>query len=496
MIVRERTRLGARTGRQGALRTLIGGAGRAGRVVARDLRHAPEFGLAPIGFLDDGHRRAVAGLRVLGSLDDLARVAEERDVDVVVLAIPGLPPQRIRELAATAASAGVRVRYLPTFLAAIERDARLEDLRDLQLDQLLGRSERRVVRRSSRSVVEDKTVIVTGAGGSIGSELCRQIKAFGPKDLFLLDHDESNLHTLQMELEGKGLLDGHDVIIADIRDAGRIDQLFGEIRPDVVFHAAAHKHLPLLELHPCEGVKTNVLGTKIVADAAIRANAQIFVGISTDKAADPRSVLGATKRLAELLLGRYPASPTTFSSVRFGNVLGSRGSLLSVLGEQIRTGGVVTITHPDVSRFFMTIEEAAGLVIEAAGMAESGRTFVLDMGEPIEIVELVHRYADLLHVSEDDFTIEYTGLRPGEKLTEDLFGRAEEVISTPHPKIWATGSDRGADLDRRLDELFRVAAANDGPEVRRMLQELVPEYVPVASQDDVPALAAPYPDGF
>jgi FlaA1/EpsC-like NDP-sugar epimerase len=252
----------------------------------------------------------------------------------------------------------------------------------------------------------------------------------------------------------------------------------------------------LLELHPCEGVKTNVLGTKNVADAAVRAGVDTFIGISTDKAADPRSILGATKRLAELLLHRYGAGSTRFSSVRFGNVLGSRGSLLTVLGEQIRNGGVVTITHPDVKRFFMTIEEAAGLVIEAANMADGGATFVLDMGEPVAIVDLVQRYADILHVASEDLMIEYTGLRPGEKLEEDLFGRAEEPVRTIHPKIWATHDRSHVDMDERLDQLFALAAVNDGDGVRRLLSELVPEYDTGGSREDAPALAAPYPDDF
>ena len=352
-----------------------------------------------------------------------------------------------------------------------------------------------MVRSDARAGIEGKVVLVSGAGGSIGSELCRQIRAFAPRELYVLDHDESNLHTLQMELDGRALLDGHDIVIADIRDAERIEQVFSEVRPDIVFHAAAHKHLPLLEQHPCEGVKTNVLGTKNLAEAAVHAGTRTFVLISTDKAADPVSILGATKRLAEIVLTLYAAEPTRFASVRFGNVLGSRGSLLSVFEEQVRRGGTVTITHPEVTRYFMTIEEAAGLVLEAGAMAEYGETFVLDMGEPIEIVQLAYRYAEQLHIRPDDLTIRFTGLRPGEKLHERLFGGAEDAIPTGHPRIWATRNPIAPpDLETSLDALFTYANANRSSEVRRWLQELVAEYEPEPAGE--PAMAAPYPDGF
>jgi FlaA1/EpsC-like NDP-sugar epimerase len=481
----------------GSRRCLIVGAGRAGRVIARDLHRLPEFGLDPIGFLDDHERWRVGGLPVLGHLADFTRIAEEHDVDVVILAIPGLFEDEIQRLTDSAAAIGVSVRYLPSFLAVIERDAHLSDLRDLRVDQLLGRQERRLVHTGSRSVVQDKVVLVTGAGGSIGSELCRQIKAFGPRALYLLDHDESNLHALQMELEGRAMLDGQELIIADIRDRDRIYQIFHDVHPDVVFHAAAHKHLPLLELHPCEGVKTNVQGTKNLADAATAVGTGTFVNVSTDKAADPVSILGATKRLGEIVVQRASVGPTRFASVRFGNVLGSRGSLLTVLGQQIRDGGTVTITHPDVTRFFMTIEEAAGLVVEAGGMADHGETFVLDMGEPVRIVDLTYKYAAQMHVSPDSLTIEYTGLRPGEKLNEALFSVHEERISTSHAKIWATRNPTvPASVDEQVDELIALAGANRGAEVRALLGELVTEYEPRTEQAEAPVFAAPYPDGF
>ncbi len=414
------------------------------------------------------------------------------------MAIPSLPTSGIRRLAQMAAAAGASVRYLPSFLAAMERDARISDLRRLRIDRLLGRHEVHVVRSASRAMVAGKRVLVTGAGGSIGSELCRQIKGFEPEVIYVLDHDESNLHRLQMQLNGKALLDSDDLIIADIRDRNRMRRLFSALRPQVVFHAAAHKHLPLLERHPCEGVKTNVLGTKHLVEAAIESGVECLILISTDKAADPISVLGATKRLAEMVLQHYSNQGVQLASVRFGNVLGSRGSFLSVLSEQIENGEEITVTHPDVTRFFMTIEEAAGLVIEAAGMASAAETFVLDMGEPVRIVDLVKNYAEQVHLTGDQLRICFTGLRPGEKLNEQLFSDAEERLLTRHPKIWATlPREPGPDFPARLEALCAAAEAERANEVRRLMSELVPEYrPPLAVSAQVALAAAPYPDDY
>jgi FlaA1/EpsC-like NDP-sugar epimerase len=338
-------------------------------------------------------------------------------------------------------------------------------------------------------------VLVTGAGGSIGNELCRQVRALGPRALYSLDHDESNLHRLQMYLDGQALLESDELILADIRDAARIGQVFRDVRPDVVFHAAAHKHLPLLELHPGEGVKSNVMGTANLVDAALETGVARFILISTDKAADPTSVLGATKRLAEMILQAHAGGRTRFASVRFGNVLGSRGSFLTTLTEQIEAGGPVTVTHPDVTRFFMTLEEAIGLVIEAAGMAEAGEIFVLDMGEAVRILDLVRQLAAQVHLDERDLDIRFTGLRPGEKLNESLFSAGEQRRSTSHPRVWGCASPPpGDDFNGLLCELAGAAMGNRGDEVRCWLGRLVPGYAP--GPQVVAAAAAPYEDGF
>ncbi|NUS27991.1 MAG: polysaccharide biosynthesis protein [Streptomyces sp.] len=491
-----------RAPRPAALRTLVIGAGEAGRALARDLARAPEFGLEPVGFLDDDPVKRLGGaaaeLPVLGELDATRTTVLDHGIEAVVVAIPGLDPDRFRRVAHAAEAAGASVRYLPSFIAALRRDVVGSDMRELDVSELIGRAEMHVVSPDARAVVAGRRVLVTGAGGSIGSELCHQVRAFGPSRLFLLDHDESNLHRLQLELYGDALR-SDDIVISDIRDRPRVDQVFRELRPEVVFHAAAHKHLPLLELHPCEGVKSNVRGTENLLRAAAAAGTERFVLISTDKAADPVSVLGATKRLAELLVRRAQdtaPSGSVFTAVRFGNVLGSRGSLLSVLAQQIGAGSPVTVTHPDVTRFFMTVEEAVGLVLEAARMAEGGEVFVLDMSSPVRIVDLVRKFARSVHVPDVD--IRFTGLRPGEKLNETLFSTDEQHARTAHPRILAALPTAGeAPLPERFPDLYAAAERNDAAEVRRVLAGLLQGFpADEPAQLAHVALADPYPDDF
>ncbi|HEY2793822.1 MAG TPA: polysaccharide biosynthesis protein [Micromonosporaceae bacterium] len=476
--------------------TLVLGAGQAGREVVRALRSAPDYGLDPIGFLEDDLRlRRVSGLPVLGRLDDVVEVAARVGARAALVSIPSLPPERIAALIERASAANLLVRHLPTILAAVERSVRVSDLSGVRVEKLLGRDEVHVVSERVRSLIQGRRVLVTGAGGSIGSELCRQVRRFHPAALYLLDHDESNLHALHLELAGSGLLDNDDIIVADIRDRARLEQIFAETRPDLVLHAAAHKHLPLLERHPCEGVKTNVQGTQHLVDLAVKYGTSRFVLISTDKAADPTSVLGATKRLAEVIVQAAAGGPAAMASVRFGNVLGSRGSLLSVLAGQITNGHAFTVTHPDVTRYFMTIEEAAGLVLEAAILAEYAETFVLDMGEPVGIVDLVHKYAAAVHAS--DIRITFTGLRPGEKLTEKIFSDAETRLPTAHPKVWATrAAVLPPDLEQRLNRLFAAAADNDNELTVTLLHEILPDYQLARRAPVVAGVGALYPDGL
>lgn len=464
----------------------------------RDLRNCPSYGLRPVGLLDDDPGiLSVFGTPVLGTLADLRGVVRDHHIQAIIIAIPSLPPATLSLLIRAAADTGAHVRYLPSFLSALERTARAADMRTVSFSDLLGRAERRVFGSSVQAMLAGARVLVTGAGGSIGQELCRQIRSHDPASLHMLDHDESNIHTLQLELNGQALLDSADIIIADIRDAARIRQVFRSVRPDVVFHAAAHKHLPLLERHPAEGVKTNVLGTQHVVRAAAEFGTGRFLLISTDKAAEPRSILGATKRLAEMIVQANADGKMRACSVRFGNVLGSRGSLLAVVRDQIERGVPVTVTDPDVTRFFMTVEEAVGLVLSAAPMGEFGETFVLDMGEPVRIVDLVRRYAEQLRVP--DVQIRFTGLRPGEKLHETLFGEFEERLPTANAAISATRPGRlSDDFGSSLDLLYAAAADGDDEQIRTQLDSLVPEYHPADSQAATAAMAmaSPYADEF
>jgi FlaA1/EpsC-like NDP-sugar epimerase len=483
-------------GRQGGtgLATLIVGAGSAARTVMRDLRSCPDYGLRPVGLLDDDPGiRSVFGTPVLGTLAELRSVVREHQIQAIIIAIPSLPAAALSGLVRAAADTGAHVRFLPSFLSALERVARAADMRTVSYSDLLGRSERRVLEPSMQAMLTGARVLVTGAGGSIGQELCRQIRSHNPASLHMLDHDESNVHTLQLELNGRALLDSAEIVIADIRDENRMRQVFRSVRPDVVLHAAAHKHLPLLERHPGEGVKTNVLGTQNVVLAAAESGAGRMLLISTDKAAEPQSILGATKRLAEMIMQANADGKMRMCSVRFGNVLGSRGSLLAVVADQIEHGEPVTVTDPDVTRFFMTVEEAVGLVLSAAPMGEFGETFVLDMGEPVRIVDLVRRYAEQLRIP--DVQIRFTGLRPGEKLHETLFGDLEKQLPTVNPAISAARPGRLPDnFAADLERLYAAAADGDDDLVRSLLGDLVPEYHPAQSM--VPAMASPYPDEF
>jgi FlaA1/EpsC-like NDP-sugar epimerase len=481
---------------RGLLRTLVVGAGQAGVALSRDLCRVSSFGLQPIGYLDDDPAklgRQLRGTRVLGCLADLEDVLDRTQAEVVVIAIPSMPSAEVQAIGRRAAVGGVTVLHLPPFLAALQRQIAGTDMRALQVGPLIGRAEMHVVSRRAADAIAGKRVLVTGAGGSIGSELCRQVSGFGPAQLVLLDHDESNLHRTQLDLWGEAAMDSESTVVADIRDAERIHQLFRDYRPQVVFHAAALKHLPVLERHPCEGVKSNVRGTENLVEAAVAYDVERFVLISTDKAANPTSVLGATKRLAELVLEMHRGSTRTrLSAVRFGNVLGSRGSLLHVVREQLAAGVNVTITHPDATRFFMTIEEAVGLVLEAARMGGSS-TYVLDMGEPVRIVDLVRNFAEVLNVREVGFR--FTGLRPGEKLAEELFGDSEEQLPTDHPQISRTRLAQLAPGFRAsLRELYDAASHNRADEVFRHLRRMVPEYSP--SPGLVSAMAAPHADDY
>jgi FlaA1/EpsC-like NDP-sugar epimerase len=390
----------------------------------------------PVALLDDDEAKVhlkIMGVPVAGRRTDLPEVAAAKGAEALVIAVPTAEASVVRDLAAIAGEAGLRTLILPPVDRLLGESVNLTDIRPLSEEDLLGRVQIDTDIEAIAEYLTDRRVLVTGAGGSIGSELCRQISRFAPSELIMLERDESALHAVQLSIDGRGLLDDPNLVIADIRDAQRVHEVFDQYAPEVVFHTAALKHVPLLESHPDEGHKTNVVGTQNLLEAAARTGVTRFVNISTDKAADPINVLGRTKRMAEQLTSRAAeCAEGDFMSVRFGNVLGSRGSVLVAFRQQIEAGGPVTVTHRDVTRYFMTIPEAVELVIQAGAIGGGGDAFVLDMGEPVRIYEVARR---LVEQAERPVEIVFTGLRPGEKLHEVLLGDDEMGAPTSHPLI-------------------------------------------------------------
>lgn len=426
--------------RDAARRVIVFGAGDAGRRLVRSMMADAKSGYAPVAFLDDDRMKrllTIDGVHVRGGRAEIGSVAAATGATALVIAIPGAESSLIREVSGLAEEVGLDVQVLPPLWEIMGGNPTTHDLRDLDLSDLLGRRPVSLDLAVITEHIGGRTVLVTGAGGSIGSELCRQIARFGPKKLYMLDRDESGLQGTQVSLTGHGLLDDDAVVLADIRDPEALRAIFTATKPDLVFHAAALKHLPLLESHPLEGWKTNVLGTLNVLTAAADAGVSTFVNISTDKAANPTSVLGLTKRLTERLTAAFSeAHPEgRYVSVRFGNVLGSRGSVVHLFTAQIERGGPITITHPDVERFFMLIPEACQLVLEAAAIGENGEVMVLAMGDQVKIVEVANT---LIRMSgKTGIEIVYTGLRPGEKLSEELFSTADDGRVTSNALVTA-----------------------------------------------------------
>lgn len=420
----------------GAERLLIYGAGDPGIQLITSMLRTPSSPFIPVGILDDNpmkRRLSVMGVNVLGGMADLEAAMTRTGASTLLISNPMARNDLVTTLTDMAIELGMDVKVVPPVSELLGAELRVEDIRDVSEADLLGRHEIETDLDSIAGYLTGRRVLVTGAGGSIGSELCRQLSRFAPSELMMLDRDESALHGVQLSIEGRALLDDPNLILADIRDAAVMEQLFEERRPEVVFHAAALKHLPLLEQYPQEAFKSNVLGTLNVLEASSRSGVERFVNISTDKAAKPTSVLGYSKRLAERLTSAVASSSDgTYLSVRFGNVLGSRGSVLTTFHAQIAAGGPITVTDPEVTRFFMTIPEAVQLVIQAGAIGGDGEVLILDMGAPVKIADVARRLAAQ---SQRPIKIVYTGLRPGEKLHEDLFGGGELDSRPKHPLI-------------------------------------------------------------
>jgi FlaA1/EpsC-like NDP-sugar epimerase len=464
-------------------RVLLVGAGEAGVLVAREIARRPDLALQAIGFLDDDPLKigtSIGGLPVLGATTDVAEVAARKHVQRVLITIANIAGEKVRRITEACRDARLETKIIPGVYEIVGDKVNLSRIREVAIEDLLGREPVNLDEEVVGSSIRGRVVFVTGAGGSIGSELCRQVCRFGPSRLVLVERFENALFEIHRELVQSypGVL--IEPAIADVCDEVRMAQLFDSIKPELVFHAAAHKHVPMMEWNPGEAVKNNIGGTRNLANLAVRYGVHRFVLVSTDKAVNPTSVMGATKRVAEIYLQALSRiSSTRFVTVRFGNVLGSAGSVIPIFREQIAKGGPITVTHPEMRRYFMTIPEASQLVLQAGSMGEGGEIFILDMGEPVKIVDLARDLVTLSGLRPDeDIEIRFSGVRAGEKLFEELSTDAEHADKTKHPKVFIgrIKPHEWNEVEAGVDELLSAARTTAMDKVRALLGELVPEY--------------------
>jgi FlaA1/EpsC-like NDP-sugar epimerase len=492
--------LPCQTSRRKPRRVGIVGAGKAGALLAKHAMDDPSLALQPVAFFDDncGRRSSVHGIPVVGTPERIAEFETKLHIEELIIAMPSAPARRIREVLELAHAAGLECKTVPSLGQLATGRVSIRTLRPVRVEDLLGRVAVRMKIDVVRDILAARTVMVTGAGGSIGSELCRQILSFKPALLVLVERSEPVLFAIEQELLASRNGTSIVPLVGDITNSTQMRAIFSQFRPQVIFHAAAHKHVPMLEHQPAEAVRNNVLGTVLVAEMAIAHGAERVVFISTDKAVNPSSVMGATKRCAEIYLQSLAACThaTKFMAVRFGNVLGSSGSVVPIFAKQIAAGGPVTVTPPEVSRFFMTIPEAVTLVLQASALGKGGDVFMLDMGKPIKIVDLAAQMILLSGFRPEDIDIVFTGLRPGEKLEEVLSYSREHVAPTEHPQITRLASPGQPYTNVRplINEL--AAAAGDlrlsTDELKRFLVKVVPEYTPfVANAAETSACSEP-----
>ena len=470
---------------QNAKRVLIIGAGEAASIVLRDIEKTPELNIEVLGLIDDDEEKLgsqVRGYYVMGTRNDLKNIIETRGIEEVIFAIPSITASEKKEIINLLAGTKVKVKTVPGVYELVEHEFKFSNLRNVEIVDLLGRSEVKLNTMEVSRYIKGKTVLVTGGGGSIGSELCRQIATFSPRKLIIFDIYENTTYDIQNELKSRFPDLNLDVIIGSVRDIDKLDSMFKELNPEIVFHAAAHKHVPLMERSPEEAVKNNVFGTLNLGLTAIKYKTEKLILISTDKAVNPTNVMGATKRICEMIIQVLNKdSDTDFVAVRFGNVLGSNGSVIPLFKKQIEQGGPVTVTHKDITRYFMTIPEAVALVLQAGYYAEGGEIFVLDMGEPVRIYELAENLIKLSgYEPNKDIEIKVTGLRPGEKLYEELLMEEEGMKSTPNHLIHI-GKPINIDEEEflgKLDKLNRVVHKHDGDllEMKYAVAEIVDTY--------------------
>ena len=464
---------------------LLVGAGTAGHVVINEIKENPQMNKRVVGILDDDKNkvgRKIHNIKILGTTDNVEKIVEEKDVDEIIIAIANITKEDKKVVIEKCQKTKCKLKTLPGIYEIIDGKVDIKKIRDVEIEDLLGREPIKTNLKEISDYVENKVVLVTGGGGSIGSELCRQIAGFSPKHLIIVDNYENNAYAIQQELIRKyNNKLNLSTIIASIREEVRMEEIFKEYEPEVVFHAAAHKHVPLMENSPSEAIKNNIFGTYKVASLADKYKVRRFVLISTDKAVNPTNIMGATKRAAEMIIQTLnERSNTEYVAVRFGNVLGSNGSVIPLFKKQILEGGPVTITHPDIIRYFMTIPEAVGLVIQAGAMAKGGEIFILDMGEPVKILDLANNLIRLSGFEPGvDIKIEYTGLRPGEKLYEELLMSEEGITKTDNRKIFIGkpidfSTDR---VEKHLEVLKQIVDREDVGLIDSVMRELVTTYI-------------------
>lgn len=469
-------------------KALIVGAGECGMLIAKEMKYNKKSTVYPVAFIDDDIRKLnlqAYGLPVIGCRKDIPAIVDQHQIETIIIAIPSVSKKEISDVIDICKTTKAKLKIIPPLQDLIQGKVTLNTIRDVQVEDLLGRDPIQTDLKGITDYIMGKVVLVTGAGGSIGSELCRQIATFSPDKLLILGHGENSIYTIELELRRKFPELRMEALIADIQDRDKMREVFCEYRPHVVFHAAAHKHVPLMERNPTEAVKNNVFGTKNVADCADEFGAERFVLVSSDKAVNPSSVMGTTKRIAEMYIQSLNNSRTKFAAVRFGNVLGSRGSVIPLFKDQIARGGPVTVTHPEMVRYFMTIPEAVQLVIQAGALSDGGQIYVLDMGKPVRIIELAE---DLIRLSGfepyEEIAIEFTGIRNGEKLFEELLTMDEGVTATQHDRIFIGRPSliNRFELELEFRRLEKVLA-EDRHMVKGVLEEMVPSPHRVVAYD-------------
>ena len=479
----------AQKGKSDAINVMIIGAGDAASVVVEEFLRHPGLKRRPIVLIDDNknkHGMKIRGVPVEGGREAIPQIVFEKSIQEIIIAMPSADRRDIREIVQICNKTKCNLKILPGIYELIDGRVTVKRLRDVKIEDLLGRDPVKVDIEEISNYIRHKKILVTGGGGSIGSELCRQIARFNPKQLLIFDINENNIYDLEFDLNTTYPNLKYKSIIGTVREAARLESVFKEYRPDIVFHAAAHKHVPLMEYNPLEAIKNNVFGTLNTAQLSDRYQVEKFILISTDKAVNPTSIMGATKRIAEIIIQmQNKDSNTTYSAVRFGNVLGSRGSVVPLFKKQIEAAGPVTVTHPEIMRYFMTIPEAVQLVIQAGALAKGGEIFILDMGDPVKIDDLAK---DMIRLSGlkpgEDIQIKYTGLRPGEKLFEELLLKEEGIAATKNDRIYIakpTYMD-AVDFSKELDQLKKILSSGRATDAAKVISNIVPMYREMTEQ--------------